>query len=127
MSEISYSNRFNLNTEIWSYTVKKNIVFSHEAAELWNIILFLQYLMQPNHINNNSPPVDNASQSTSSNNPQNKPSVAKSRKSIELNSVDQLTFENFFYTDMSNFSAKVVSITSKLIGPTVSFLFFLKH
>jgi hypothetical protein len=76
--------------------------------------------MQLNPQQNDSPPVDNTSQSTSANVTQNRPSTVRPKKIVEINSADQLSFENFLYTDMNKFSAKVVSITSKLIGPTVN-------
>jgi hypothetical protein len=41
------------------------------------------------------------------------------KRTVELNSLEQLTFESFYYTDMNLLEAKVTGTSSKMFGPTV--------
>jgi hypothetical protein len=55
--------------------------------------------------------------------PRARKSSHRRRKTVELASLDQLTFEKFYYTDMNALDAKIISASSKMFGPTVSFSF----
>lgn len=63
---------------------------------------------------------DNASQSTHYREGGDSSANKKTRKIIEISSLDQLNMSNFINTDMNKFHAKVASFGTKLFGPTVT-------